>query len=191
MISNHWQIQFVFRIRPPRPSERRSQHRLPNSPTRTRLITVLPCGFHRPHVNWLDAVTSSGPLRFTTLPARTSFLTDGAVDIVIVRSCFSHRLQAPIGCCCSCQIEKLVVEFTEGTIRGLTAERGATNLYKLSRHLVLLNRRSLGYAASVPPQAVPSDRLQSQRAVSCSRSAKVVLRTASRPSRRRVLWLHR
>src|SRR5580698_646670 len=170
-------IQFVFRIRPPRPRERRSQHRLPNSPTRTRLITVLPCGFQTT-CEIAGCCYFSGSLRLTTLPARTSFLTDGAVYIVIVRVCFSHRLQAPIGCCRSCQIEKLVVEFTEGAIRGLAAERGTTNLYELSRHLVLLNRRSLGHAASVPPQAAPSDRLQPQRAVSCSRSAKVELRAA-------------
>src|SRR5580698_4446536 len=169
----------------------RALHKLPNSPTRTRLIIVLPCGIQRPRVNRLDAGTSSGSLKLTTPPARTSFLTDGAVDIVIVRSCFSHSLQAPIGCCGSCQIEKLVMEFTEGPIRGLAAERGTTNLYKLGRHLVLLNRRRFGHAASVPLQAAQCDRLQSQRAVFCSRSAKAVLRATSRPSRRRVLCLHR
>ena len=130
-------------------------------------------------------------LRLTTLPAGTSFPTDGTVDVVIVRSCFSHRLQAPIGCCCSCQVKKLVVEFTERAIRGLAAERGTTNLYKLGRHLVLLSRRRLGHAASVPLQAAQCGRLQFQRAEFCSHSVKAVLRSAWRPSRQRVLSLHR
>jgi hypothetical protein len=44
-------------------------------------------------------------------------MADGAMNIVIVRSGFTHSLETPIGGGCSRQIEKLIVEFTEGAVR--------------------------------------------------------------------------
>jgi hypothetical protein len=50
------------------------------------------------------------------------------MNVVIVRSCLPHGLETPIGCGGSSEIEKLIMEFTEGTIRGLASERAATDL---------------------------------------------------------------
>jgi hypothetical protein len=52
------------------------------------------------------------------------------MNVVIVRSGLSHGFETPVGSGRSGQIEELIMEFPEGSIRGLAAERVATDLHE-------------------------------------------------------------
>jgi hypothetical protein len=71
----------------------------------------------------------------TALPAGSSFLTDGAMDVVIIRTCLAHGLETPISGRCSQQFSMLFRKITIGYIRRLAAKRGATELYQSGRHI--------------------------------------------------------
>ena len=56
------------------------------------------------------------------------------MDEVIIRASFSHGLKAPVGGGGAHEFDQLLMEVTEGSVRGLAAQGLAANLYKRRGH---------------------------------------------------------
>jgi hypothetical protein len=64
------------------------------------------------------------PLRpsITALPTGSTLCADGAMDVVVVRACFAHGLETPVGGGGSEQFGVFFCEVAKGTVGGLAAE---------------------------------------------------------------------
>jgi hypothetical protein len=68
---------------------------------------------------------------------------------VIIGPRFAHRLQAPVCGCGTGELQNLFIGMLERSVRGFAAKRLATNLHKLSAHLVTSSCRA-GIAIHLP-----------------------------------------
>jgi hypothetical protein len=68
---------------------------------------------------------------------------------VVIRSGLAHSLQAPVRGCGTGEFQNLFIRIFERSVRRFTTKRLATNLHKLSAHLVTSSCRA-GIAIHLP-----------------------------------------
>ena len=65
---------------------------------------------------------------FATFPAAPTLRANGAVDVVLVRACLAHGLEAPVRGGGAHDLDELLVEVAKGAIGGFAAKGAATDL---------------------------------------------------------------